>query len=503
MRLTFTIEAIDKATARVRGINKTIAGITKPIRQLGELSKAAGIGANFDKLTGQLRGLRTGALYVAGTATAAVLLLKRLSGLGDQAVNTAQRVGMTVEAVQRLNFAAEQNGSNAGEMSDGLKFINRNAVAAATGSQEAATWFRRAGISVKDANGKIKPTGQLLGELADRFEKMPDGPKKTALAMGILGRSGESLIPTLNLGRKGIEELAKKAEWLGIVMDKTTAQGLDDLGDNMDDVGRATRGVFIAAIKPLLPMLNALVKSITAWLVANRALIAGKLGEFIKGVAEVLPDVWEGIKIVATGIGWLLRLVHNIAQLFGGWKVVIVAVAAIIAGKLVFAIAALTKSVVLFGIALLTTPVGWFLLAVGAIAGAAFLIYKNWEPIKGFFSDLWTDIKGSFSGNLSSIENLVKTFIKVTFFPLIKLIETIHKLLPEGAFKSRLGAGIEWLNTRNTSASPATGTGATQVGGTIKIEVDGNGKPRVTEVKSDSSDVDLEVDTGYTTAWGY
>jgi TP901 family phage tail tape measure protein len=47
------------------------------------------------------------------------------------------------------------------------------------------------------------------------------------------------------------------------------------------------------------------------------------------------------------------------------------------------------------GAALLTNPIGWVGLAIGT---AAFLIYKYWEPISGFFKGLWRGIKESLKG---------------------------------------------------------------------------------------------------------
>jgi len=44
-------------------------------------------------------------------------------------------------------------------------------------------------------------------------------------------------------------------------------------------------------------------------------------------------------------------------------------------------------------LAFLTSPIFW---VVAAIAGSAFLIVKYWEPIKNFFSKLWTGIKAIF-----------------------------------------------------------------------------------------------------------
>jgi hypothetical protein len=68
-------------------------------------------------------------------------------------------------------------------------------------------------------------------------------------------------------------------------------------------------------------------------------------------------------------------------------------VAAVMAGPLLSALVGLVPAVYALGAALLTTPIGWFLLGTAAIAGAALAIYKNWEPIKGFFAGLWADLE--------------------------------------------------------------------------------------------------------------
>lgn len=472
LKLKLILEAVDRVTRPIQRVSRAIQSINAPAQKM--LQRLGGTVVSTAKLIGRTLGLSFGTLI-----TATGLMIRRLSDLGGQAMSTAKRIGAAVMGVQRLNYAAAQNESNAAEMADGLKFLNRNAVAAASGSQEMAVWFRRAGISVKDAHGKIKPTEQLVGELADKFHTMPDGPKKTALAMALLGRSGEGLIPTLNLGRKGLDEMGKKAEWLGIVMDKETAESFDDLGDNMADVGRAGQGIFIAALKPLLPLLNGLVTSVTKWLVANRTLIAGKLTEFVKGLSEVLPQVWDGIKVVAQGLWWFAGVVNRIVQIFGGWKVVIVAVAAVIAGQLVAALGALTAVAINFGIALLATPIGIFLAGIAAIGAAAYLLIKHWTKVKEFFVGL----------------------IETVFSPLIVLMEKISSLVPKSLAGTAFGrAGQGAVSWRDQPAQSPFGRSATaamqQVGGTIKIVFDDKGRPRVQEARPDSGGVDFEVETG-------
>ncbi|MGB6054449.1 MAG: phage tail protein, partial [Burkholderiaceae bacterium] len=56
------------------------------------------------------------------------------------------------------------------------------------------------------------------------------------------------------------------------------------------------------------------------------------------------------------------------------------------------------------GRALLMNPIG---LAVTAIAVAAYLIYRNWEPIKAFFTGLWQDVRTAFSGGIGAVGALL------------------------------------------------------------------------------------------------
>ncbi|MDQ4687622.1 phage tail protein [Janthinobacterium lividum] len=71
------------------------------------------------------------------------------------------------------------------------------------------------------------------------------------------------------------------------------------------------------------------------------------------------------------------------------------------------------RAVLWLGRALLMNPIG---IAVTVIAGAAFLIYTYWEPIKGFFGGLWSDVKTAFAGGFTGINSLIANWSPLGLF---------------------------------------------------------------------------------------
>lgn len=71
------------------------------------------------------------------------------------------------------------------------------------------------------------------------------------------------------------------------------------------------------------------------------------------------------------------------------------------------------QAVLWLGRALMANPIG---LAVTAIAAAAFLIYRYWEPITAFFAGLWDQIKQAFGGGLTGILALVANWSPIGLF---------------------------------------------------------------------------------------
>ena len=62
---------------------------------------------------------------------------------------------------------------------------------------------------------------------------------------------------------------------------------------------------------------------------------------------------------------------------------------------------------------MLANPIG---LAITAIAVGAYLIYKNWEPIKGFFEGIWGSVKTAFNGGITGVSALIINWSPIGLF---------------------------------------------------------------------------------------
>jgi len=78
-----------------------------------------------------------------------------------------------------------------------------------------------------------------------------------------------------------------------------------------------------------------------------------------------------------------------------------------------------------FSVTLLTSPIGWMALAIGAVA---FLIYKYWKPITGFFKGVWKGLKEGMQPLMPVFKQIVDA-LQPIIKPVKAIIEWFKKLI--------------------------------------------------------------------------
>lgn len=317
----------------------------------------------LDRLDNGIKNVKQ-SLATIGAITAAAAgtlfgLAKFTANAGDQAFKMSQKVGIGVEALQELQFAAELSDVSVEQFQMGLQILSRRVLDAQFGLMEAKRAFQALGLQTKDANGRLKSADTLLLEISERFRLMPDGVEKTVLAMELFGRSGAEMIPLLNQGSAAIGLLRQEARDLGIVLDEETARASEEFNDNITRLMASFKGLRNMVGVELIPVLNDLVLEVKDFIVANRALLKQGITDFAEVLGIVLEDMLDTLKV-------LVLTVTRLSKAFGGlgrvFKVLLMGFSTFQSLKL-----ALGFGQMIQGLALLTK--GW--LATGAAAAFA------------------------------------------------------------------------------------------------------------------------------------
>ena len=201
---------------------------------------------------------------VAGVATGLGVLVKRAIDAGDEFNKLAQKTGISTEALSALDFAAKQSGVE--DLGESLIKLNRSMSEAFQGSKTQIAAFEALGVSIKDAQGNLRPTEQVLRDIADafaRFQGDQSSPAKVAIAMDLFGKSGAALIPLLNGGSKGLDQFMKRARELGLIIDGETAKASEDFNDALGELKFGLEGVGRSVAKEVSPSLKRLAEIIT------------------------------------------------------------------------------------------------------------------------------------------------------------------------------------------------------------------------------------------------
>lgn len=244
---------------------------------------------------------RAGKVIGAGLAvgaTAITLLVRNTLKANDALAKMSRSTGISTEALSQLQYAAGLSGVD--DLSTSLNKFNRSIGEAAQGTAAQAEAFEAIGVSIKNAQGGIKSTEELLLDTADAFSQYEDGAAKSSVAQELFGRSGAALITFLNSGREGIEAMRKEADELGLTLDESTGRAAEQFNDNLDRMGKVSQGVGQRLANEFAPELARLTDLFVQ---------AAKDGDTVARTAEGISAVFKGLTLAAITVSNAFQIV--------------------------------------------------------------------------------------------------------------------------------------------------------------------------------------------------
>lgn len=257
-------------------------------RVKGELKKTdSGVSA----LSGAFKNL--GGIVATFSMAAVVTQAMQAAGaLNDTAVKT----GMSVDALQRLQFAATLSGGSLEGVSGAVARMQKALVGAEEGGKEAVAALDRLGLSAQQILA-LAPDQQFEA-IAQKIAAIEDPAERTTAAMALFGRSGAELIPTLvALGANG-EEVAAQLSAIGGPVSAQAIANVDTLGDQLDVLTTGAKNTAIELTALASTILVPLLRETNEWIKSLRILTGGG-GELekLQRKLEILQESRDSIPL--------------------------------------------------------------------------------------------------------------------------------------------------------------------------------------------------------------
>ena len=265
--------------------------------------------------------------------TGAALFVRGMIEQGKELADQAAALNTSATSMREWQYVAERNGVPAEQMNQALSTLANNARASVSGNYDLAYAFRRLQVNVRDANGQLKPTGDLMAEVGTQIAKIGNPLIRARMTMQHFGEAGRFLIPIFEKGATSINAMRQEVR--------------DLVGGDLDELAKQSRQVrgeqarFKLAFDALTTTITLHLLPVFRWLtvgiskiiaegkklVENTRLIEAAmitLGavfviQGLKMAAAMLPVIIPMLPI-ALGLAFIILLVDDLLVLMAGGK---------------------------------------------------------------------------------------------------------------------------------------------------------------------------------------
>ena len=381
LRLALVVQAIDKATAPIRKIRQAVSRVGRATGLDRVSSALGGVGRGLFRVGGEAArfGKRFGVI-IAAAAGAAGLFFGQFGAAGDRIAKTADKLGLGVVELQRLQYAAKLAGIPVRTFDMAFQRFTRRTAEAAAGTGEALGALKFLGIALKDSEGRLRPASTLLEEVADKLATIEDPALRVRVAFKLFDSEGVAMVNMLQKGSKSIRDAGDEAERLGVMTEKD-ARASEEFVDSLTRMQQAAQGLRIEIGRELLPKLTGLIDRFQQWLIAIKPAVVHEMELFLSDLAATvnwLADMWS--RATRTGgkfLDWLAETVPPIrgwidmARDWGrqtSWVAIAVGALTLLLGRgLIVAILGLFIPLAKLGLALLLAGARMVWLGLGAV----------------------------------------------------------------------------------------------------------------------------------------
>ena len=249
---------------------------------------------------------RIGFAATAAASAIAVFTKVNVNAL-DALDKTASKLGVSVEFLQQMRFAAEQTGIETRTLDMGMQRFIRRVAEAAKGTGEAKGALQQLGIEFKNADGSARNIQDILFDVADGLANTSSEGERVRLAFKFFDSEGVALVNTLKGGSAELKNFFDQAENLGILISSDTTKKAAAFNDQLNIIKRQFIAITQNLVGAFLPVLQDVSTDLTKFLSDTKKEVGGfdKLGQ------TIAVSIVESTKGFISGIAGFLDSTNN------------------------------------------------------------------------------------------------------------------------------------------------------------------------------------------------
>lgn len=260
------------------------------------------------------------AILGGAIATAVGGAMMTFIATGDKLEKMSRQTGISVEALDNLNFVAELSGTNLQGMATAVRGLNTNLISAQEGSVRYVKAFEDLGFAVDDV---VKMDAEeRVFTLLEALAQVDDQTQQTSLAMQVFGtRMGMQLLPVIDGGVEAFREMNTEAK----ENQRFTTESAQMSALLQDEIFRLKTQMQLVtfeiakAFAPAMVVLTDKLKIIIPFIL--------RMGELVGNLPTLLVAVVVGVKALRTALllmqGQVTLMTGGLNLLFGALAVIV------------------------------------------------------------------------------------------------------------------------------------------------------------------------------------
>ena len=224
-----TEESAKRTTSTVQSQFASIKQVIQsPLEAAGDAAESFAL--SFGKVGLIGAGVTTAFTAIGGASMA---LVSQVGDAAERMTNFADRTGLTVNQVDRLQAMARIAGVSVDGLEGQARILADTLSDAGGAGAKAEIALRQLGINARDSAGNMREMGPVLIEVLQGLSRVERQADRVTLGTQVLGRGAGELQPLI----KNFRELEETAKQLGFGFDEGVIRKLGEAGDEMDKLG--------------------------------------------------------------------------------------------------------------------------------------------------------------------------------------------------------------------------------------------------------------------------